>query len=454
MTERCEVLVIGAGPAGLAAARAAASHGVDVVLVDMQARAGGQVWRVDIRKPAATPARKEFQELLARPNVRWLGQAQVVAAMPGQVLIEEAGLAFELRYSALVLATGARELLLPFPGWTLPGVTGAGGLQALVKQGWPIAGKRVLIAGSGPLLLAAAVTVRAHGAQVVAVCEQAPALELASFAGQLWRWPSKLMQAAGLRTRLLGVPYRSASWVRAAHGDDSLREVELETPRGRSHIAVDHLAIGYGLVPNTELAAQLGCALDGRATHACVRVDEDLATSVPGIYAAGEACGIGGVDSARVEGEMAGHASAGALEAARALRGRRRRARDFAGLLPRYFALRQAVRDVATPQTLICRCEDVHLGQLQEHADWRAAKLATRCGMGSCQGRICGAALAELRGFAPTAAAPLAFIPTTAAASARPPIFPTRLSTLAVVSASTPIPNPDSPIPATQGPDS
>ncbi|MFD1298985.1 FAD-dependent oxidoreductase, partial [Lysobacter gummosus] len=188
MTEVCDVLVIGAGPAGLAAARAAATHGVDVVLVDMQARAGGQVWRQDVRRPEASPARKKFQALQARANLRWLGQAQVVAASPGQVLIEEAGLARELSYRALVLATGARELLLPFPGWTLPGVTGAGGLQALVKQGWPIAAQRVLIAGSGPLLLAAAATARAHGAKVVGIHEQAPAAELARFAARLWRW--------------------------------------------------------------------------------------------------------------------------------------------------------------------------------------------------------------------------------------------------------------------------
>ncbi|MFD0321113.1 FAD-dependent oxidoreductase [Lysobacter gummosus] len=433
MTEVCDVLVIGAGPAGLAAARAAATHGVDVVLVDMQARAGGQVWRQDVRRPEASPARKKFQALQARANLRWLGQAQVVAASPGQVLIEEAGLARELSYRALVLATGARELLLPFPGWTLPGVTGAGGLQALVKQGWPIAAQRVLIAGSGPLLLAAAATARAHGAKVVGIHEQAPAAELARFAARLWRWPDKLAQAAALRARLAGVPYRGASWVCAAHGDGRVREVELETPRGRRRIAIDHLAVGYGLVPNTELAAQLGCALDTGSAHACVRVDDDLATSVAGIYAAGEACGIGGVDAARIEGEMAGHAAAGALDAARALRARREHARAFADLLPRHFALRAQVRQAATAQTVICRCEDVRLGQLDEHADWRAAKLATRCGMGSCQGRICGAALTELRGFAPSAAT-IASTPAAPAHGARPPVFPTRLASLAGLS--------------------
>lgn len=419
MSETCDVLVIGAGPAGLAAANAAAAHGAQVVLVDMQANAGGQVWRIDVRAAHAGPAQTRLDALRARPNLRWLGQATVIAAAPGRVVIEEAGLARELHYRALVLATGARELLLPFPGWTLPGVTGAGGLQALVKQGWPIAGKRVLIAGSGPLLLAAAATARRHGAQVLSICEQTPAAELAGFARRLWRWPSKLAQAATLRARLAGVAYRSASWVVAAHGDERVREVELDTPRGRVRIGVDQLAVGYGLVPNTELARQLGCALETDATHPWVRVDPDLATSVAGIYAAGEACGIGGVDAARIEGEMAGHAAAGALSAARALRPRRERARAFAALLPRHFALRESVRRAATPQCVVCRCEDVRLEQLDGHRDARAAKLATRCGMGSCQGRICGAALAELRGAE------------FAAGGARPPLFPARLASFA-----------------------
>ncbi|MGO1070527.1 FAD-dependent oxidoreductase [Lysobacter sp. CA199] len=433
MIESCDVLVIGAGPAGLAAARAAAAHGVEVVLVDMQARAGGQVWRHDVRKPERSPARQRFAQLRALPNLRWLGQAQVVAASPGEVLLEEAGLARRMRFGALVLATGARELLLPFPGWTLPGVTGAGGLQALAKQGWPIAGKRVLIAGSGPLLLAAAATARAHGAEVLGIYEQAPPAQLARFAARLWRWPAKLAQAVALRARLAAVPYRGGSWIRAAHGDECVREVELETPAGRRRVAVDQLAVGYGLVPNTELATQLGCALDHATAHACVRVDANLATSVAGIFAAGEACGIGGVDCARIEGAMAGHAAAGALDAARALRPQRRRARAFAELLPRHFALCQAVRDAATPRTLVCRCEDVSLAQLDVHRDWRAAKLATRCGMGSCQGRICGAALAELRGFVATAS-PLASTPAALAHSARPPVFPTRLASLAGLS--------------------
>jgi len=271
------------------------------------------------------------------------------------------------------------------------------------------------------LLLASAATLRRHGAQVLAICEQAPDAALMAFASQLWRWPGKLLQAAALRTRLAGVAYRRASWVRAVHGDERVREVEIESARGVERIACDQVAVGYGLVPNTELAAQLGCVLELDGRHPRVRVDERLMTSVDGVYAAGEACGIGGVDVARVEGAMAGHAAAGADDAARALRPRRRHARAFADLLPRYFDLRDDVRKLAEPATLVCRCEDVALAQLQGYSDARAAKLATRCGMGSCQGRICGTALTELG----------LLVPATRAHAARPPVFPTRLASLA-----------------------
>lgn len=421
-----DVLVIGAGPAGLAAARAAASHGAQVALVDLQARAGGQVWRPDLRHGLAPGLRRALAALDTVVPVRWHLAAQAFAAGADRILIEQDQGLLELRYRKLILATGARELLLPFPGWTLPGASGAGALQALVKQGWPIAGKRVLVAGSGPLLLAAAATLRAHGAQVLAICEQAPAAAVRGFAARLWRWPAKLAQAAALRARLAGVPYRCGAWVRAAHGDGQVSEAEIETGRGVERIACDQLAVGYGLVPNLELARQLGCALTPQGRHAAVRVDARQATSVAGVYAAGEACGIGGVDVARLEGAIAGHHAAGADDAARALYPRRRRARAFAALLPAHFPVRDEVRACATADSLVCRCEDVPLARLQGWADPRAAKLATRCGMGSCQGRICGAALAELDVF------PASSDSAASASLMRPPLFPTRLAGLAL----------------------
>lgn len=417
MAERYDVLVIGAGPAGLAAASAAASRGARVGLVDAQARAGGQVWRHDVRFGVPALARRRASAALERANVAWLPQTRVVAAESGALLVEDPQRARWLAYGALVLATGARELLLPFPGWTLPGVTGAGGLQALAKQGWPLAGKRVVVAGSGPLLLAAAATAQRHGAKVLGVFEQADAAMMRGFARGLWRWPARVVQAAALRARLAGVPYRFGSIVIAAHGDGALREIEIEGPHGSERIACDQLAIGYGLVPNVELARMLGCRLEPEGAHARVAVDAEQRSSVDNVFAVGEACGIGGRDVALIEGAIAGFAAIGANEGLARLQKHRRHARRFAAHLREHFALAARVRALAQPETLVCRCEDVPMRALDGFTDSRAARLATRCGMGACQGRICGTALAELGRFP--------------RGNTRPPLFPARLETLA-----------------------
>jgi len=414
MREHYDVLVVGAGPAGLAAAQAAASHGARVGLLDAQPRAGGQVWRHDVRLPAPRAAR---QAIAALQGVEVLVRHSVVTVESSALRVETPHGSGLLSFGSLVLATGARELLLPFPGWTLPGVTGAGGLQALVKQGWPVAGKRVVIAGSGPLLLAAADTLRKHGAQVLGIHEQASAAAVRSFAWQLRQWPARAWQAAGLRLRLAGVPYRFGSFVREAFGDDAVRGVEIDTPCGVQHVECDLLAAGYGLVPNTELASLLGCVLDEADTHPHVQVDALLRTSVANIYAAGESCGIGGRAAARIEGAMAGLMAIGDTVAASAWMPQRDRERRFGALLARHFALDPRLRTLADDQTPVCRCEDVRLGALAGFDDARAAKLATRCGMGACQGRICGTALAELGRFP--------------RGGARPPVFPARLATLA-----------------------
>ncbi|QNK00654.1 NAD(P)/FAD-dependent oxidoreductase [Dyella telluris] len=414
MREHYDVLVIGAGPAGLAAAQTAASHGARVGLLDAQPRPGGQVWRHDVQHPAPRAAQQAIDGL---QGVDVLARHSVIATEGTALRVEHPAGSALLSYGSLVLATGARELLLPFPGWTLPGVTGAGGLQALTKQGWPVKGKRVVIGGSGPLLLAAADTLRKHGARVVGIHEQAPSSSVMAFARQLRHWPARAWQAAGLRLRLAGVPYRFGSFVRKAHGDVSLQGVEIDTPHGMESVECDLLAVGYGLVPNTELAQLLGCALDDSHTHACVKVDALLRTSVAQVYAAGEAGGIGGLAVARIEGAMAGHMATGHTTAANALRPQRDSERRFGALLAQHFALDPRLHQLANVLTTVCRCEDVRLGELAGFTDARAAKLATRCGMGACQGRICGTALAELGRFPRS--------------GGRPPLFPARLATLA-----------------------
>ena len=322
-------------------------------------------------------------------GVRWLAGAALIdgeAAAGGvRALLAGRDQAAAVAARSLVLACGARELWVPFPGWTLPGVVGAGGLQALVKQGLPVAGSRVVVAGSGPLLVAVAASLRMHGARVSLVAEQAPALRAASFllAGGVTGL-GRLAQAAQLLWRLRGTPLRHGWWPVRAEGSERLEAVVLATPRGPRRIACDWLACGFGLVPQTEAARLLGCALEGDA----VRVDADQRTSVPAVFAAGEVCGIGGVEVALAEGFVAGRAAAG-RPIPRAWRARRERARR----------LRPQLRGLPAPDTIVCRCEDVTFAQLAGFATAREAKLTTRCGMGPCQGRVCGPATRFLFGW-------------------------------------------------------
>ncbi len=310
-------------------------------------------------------------------------------------------------YERLVLATGARELFLPFPGWTLPGVVGAGGAQALLKAGARFDGLRVVVAGSGPLLLAVAAALERAGARVVGVVEQAPLSRLAAFGAGLWREPRKLAEGLGYAATLAGVTYRSGAWVREAVGRDGVERVIVTDGRRERAWACDVLACGFGLVPSLELPRLLGC----ETTGAAVAVDASQRTSADGVLAAGELVGIAGVDQALVTGAIAGLAAAG-RRVPEHLLGERERARGFAARLAAAFALRDELKSLGRPETIVCRCEDVPLDRLAAAASAREAKLDTRAGMGPCQGRVCGAALSFLRGVPPdTVRPPLAPVP-------------------------------------------
>lgn len=413
-----DVVVVGAGPAGLSAARAAAQAGKHVAVFDDNPHAGGQVWRQGPGHEPPAPLREIQTALQADANVSLWSSVRVVAPLIGRGLLVESSEhgGVQISYDQLILATGARERLLPFAGWTLPGVTGAGGLQALIKGGTPARGERIVIAGSGPLLLAALATARAAGAHVVAVVEQAPAFSVARFAASLVTTPSKLMQAARLTRGFAGVRYWTGSVVREVRGNGRVEEVSIVRGDQTVTLACDRVACGYGLVPNITLAQALGCAI---SNGGAVTVDESQRTSVDGVFAAGECTGIGGMELARIEGEMAGWAASGITQDARTLRAQqsqRARWQRFAQRVETAFALSDAARALPSDDTLLCRCEDVTVGAVRACSGWRDAKLHTRCGMGACQGRVCGAAASMYFGWP--------------AAQPRPPFQPAQIATL------------------------
>jgi NADPH-dependent 2,4-dienoyl-CoA reductase/sulfur reductase-like enzyme len=319
-----------------------------------------------------------------------------------------------------VLATGAAELVLPFPGWTLPGVITVGAAQALLKAQprIPVAdllpGRRVLVAGTGPLLLRAAADLVNHGATVVAICEAArPAGMLPGLPAAL-RHAGKLAEGAGYAATLARARPRVkmlSGWtVTGCYGDARVQQARVArvgSPARSRMFAADVVAVSHGLVPALDLSRALGCADEQLADFpaAVVVVDQTQATSASGVFACGELTGVGGAAKAEPEGEVAGLAAARHLgrlgetafrRKSRAAIVKVRRARHFARLLARLYPLADhGWPDRLDPGTVVCRCEEATLADLRRAiaagaADLRTIKGLTRCGTGYCQGRICG----------------------------------------------------------------
>ncbi|MFD4628742.1 FAD-dependent oxidoreductase [Streptomyces sp. NPDC058284] len=473
---RYDVVVLGAGPAGLAGAVRAAELGLTVALLDSAGRPGGQFYRHPA--PAARATRPEalhhdwprfanLRDRLEASNATLLFGHHVwtvtresendwtVHALAGEdgwggagetgeagraEDAREAGRAEDAREAGraggpsgpgqrpvivrartILLATGSYERHLPFPGWTLPGVVGAGGAQAMLKSGLALPGRRVVVAGSGPLLLAAATSLTAAGAEVPALIEASGYLGYARHPRVLAAQPRKLAEAALHGTALLRhkVRVRTRHAVTEAHGTDRVEAVTVSrldhdwcpVPGTGRRIACDALAVGHGLIPQIDLATGLGCAThrttDG--THA-LSLGPLQETSLRGMWAAGETSGIGGAQLAIAEGELA------ALAIAARLTGRRpapasylrtlRRVRDrmhaFADVMAAAHAPRPGWLRWLSDDTEVCRCEEITAGRVREAVtdygahDARTVKLLTRAGMGWCQGRMCGSAVACL----------------------------------------------------------
>ncbi len=407
----CHTLIIGAGPAGIAAAVTTAHAGLSTIVVDEGFAPGGQIWR-GATKSTRGDAGKWLQTLAATSATILTTSRVVAAPQAGVVIIERADGPILLRYKNVVLCPGARELFLPFPGWTLPGVSGAGGLQALVKGGLSVAGKKIVLAGSGPLLLAVAHNLHKAQAKISLIAEQTTPQKLRAFAATLIRFPRKAIQATQYMPYFLDtVPN---TWIERAEGNGQLERVVVMRNGRRDIIPCDHLACGYGLIPNTELPSLFGCQI----ANGSVVIDDYLQTSQPQVYCAGEVLGIGGVDAALIDGQLVGaHIAQQTNQLPRLLK-MRTKSRIFTELLKTTYALRDELKQLAGPTELLCRCEDVRIEQVTPCSSWREAKLRTRCGMGSCQGRICGAAAGYLYGWNPT--------------SSRPPLQPTALHNLCV----------------------
>lgn len=416
-----ELAVVGAGPAGLSAAVTAADAGLTVAVLDL----AGQV--LDRRSwPGGAGARRRFADHRQTGRVVHLARHAVTAVSRQDGVLLVRALAGErdpagrvVRARTLLVATGAHDRQVPFPGWTLPGVFTAGGVQSLLKDG-VAAGRRVVVAGTGPFLLSVAAGLLAAGVEVAAVVEANGPWRYARHPRAVAGAAGRLPQALGYAARLARhrVPYLPRHAVVEACGEAGLRGVRVRRlDRGwraagpARWIDADTLAVGYGFTPQLDLLLPLGCAATVTAdgTLAAV-VDGAQQTTVDGVYAAGETTGVGGAELAAIEGRLAAAAVVRRLRGAdplpprqaRRLRAGRSRQRRFAAALADVHPVRDGWTGWLADDTTVCRCEEVDCGRIRSAVrdlgagDARTVKLLARPGMGWCQGRICGTAVAAL----------------------------------------------------------
>lgn len=455
--KEAELIILGAGPAGLTAAIEAAKAGARVTVLDENAQPGGQIYR-QVNRGFRVTAPGELghdyergQELLAEfsavaDRVEYLDDALVWAISPERELaFLRHGESRSMRYRQLIVAVGAYDRPVPFPGWTLPGVLTAGGAQRLVKTQRVLPGERILLAGTGPLQLALANQIVDAGGKVEAIVE----------AGNIDKWLSLARSAWGQRTliadawrywsgiRKAGIPLWREHILLEVCGEGRVEEAVVArvdqhwraVPGTTRTLAVDAVCVGYGFVPSVELTRLAQCEhrYDPRLGGWVPVRGETMATSVPHVYAAGDCAGVAGSFVAMDEGRIAGVAAARALGylSAEKAQGRMEPSRNrLVGLM----RLREALDEISLPRpglfelakddTIACRCEEITLGEIKAAlgdgvTDMNEVKRMTRMGMGSCQGRMCAPALQEIiareQGLAPAEIGPL---------NPRPPIKP------------------------------
>jgi len=462
MTRTCDVAIIGAGFAGLAAADVLAGSGLDVRVFDENPHVGGQL----LRRPGGTShglGGFEFDGIrrsglrlvgrMARRGVKVNGGAQVLGLFPGQTLLVEDrdGKVSEVASRCVLVAAGARETYLPFKGWTLPGVISTGAAQILIKSSGMLPAKETLIGGLGPLQFVLAKEISRHGGKVLAVLDHAGVSEKIWLLRTLPRNLPKLLDGAWIMALLAysGVRVRSRMRILEASGKTRLESVVAARAGGDGQIVsgtetrypTECLAVGFGFAPNIELLMQAGCAAEHLPERGgwVVRVGDLMETTLENVFAAGEVTGIAGARKSMIEGRIAGLAILERLErpapgTPRLLQGLARERRSelrYGAVLSRMCRLPGAWVKGIPEETIICRCEDVRMADIRKamvdgFVTPGALRRACRCGMGNCQGRICSPIIRDILA-AETQTEPGRI----RAPSVRPPIKAVRLGGLA-----------------------
>ncbi len=423
-----DVLVIGGGAAGLTAAALLAENGADVVLLDERGKPGGQYYKQPAGERVHASLAEDAQileggrlvERARASGARIVEAAEVWGAFaPGEFIALHDGVSVNYRPRRTIVATGAYERGLPLPGWTLPGVMTSGAAQTMLKSYGELPGQRVLVAGNGPLNLQIAVELDRAGADVVAVTELAQPFYRRPMAAIGMLGNDVALSLRGLRTvaalRSAGIPLRFGHGVESIEASANglkawIGRLDDRRLLRREAVEVDVVCMGYGFLPSNEILRNLGCRHSFDKSRGQLTVDRsgDCETSVPGIYAIGDCCGLGGAPAAREEGTIAAAAILADVTGSDALtaeeqsaRRRLRSHRGFQAALWRMFEAPRLQSELADEGTVVCRCESVRLGDIREaiaagDQSIGAIKRRTRLGMGACQGRYCAAVAADL----------------------------------------------------------
>ncbi len=424
--EAYDVVIVGSGPSGIGAAAVLAEYPLKVLLIDENNQIGGQIWRKPayksvsrFRDPQPPGLQMDLKAAIDtnKNNLHIITPACVLGVFPEkQLLLSTSDQSVkEIRARRIIFATGAREKVLPFKGWTLPGVMTLGAAQILLKYYGVLASSKILIAGAGPLVYLLSSQIIGAGGKVTTVLDRSsPATMLDAIwvvAGQLPKIGEGLLALGRLIKKRVPLKYRMQ--VVEVRGRDKLQEVSAvkiapdgtTVPGSQKHYETQILACGNGFVPNIELPQLAGCDLTYAADQGgwIVKVDTSMETSVSGVFAAGEITGIAGGDKALIEGQLAALSilkQFGKLNSKKhrirqeALLTKRKRCQRFGAFLNRQWAIHPREWIGIDDATIICRCEDITMGTIRNwiREGFTSApdlKKATRCGMGNCQGRTC-----------------------------------------------------------------
>lgn len=458
MSDTCDLLIIGGGPAGMAAAVEADGAGLSTLVLDEQREPGGQIYRgIESVHPNTMALLGEdyrhgttLAEAFRASKAEYRPGASVWRVdEDGSVAYSQDGKGQTAKGKRVLVATGAMERPAPIPGWTLPGVMGAGGAQVLLKSADMVPSGRIAVAGCGPLALLITQQLIAAGANVVALLETTRFSDYLAAAPHLFgalKAKDYLSKGRKLRhdIQVAGVPIHSGVKDLAAIGEDKVNAVAFTQGVARSEIETDTLLLHFGVAPNTQITRQVFCDHEWYAPQRYWRPVRDQwgATSQDNIAVAGDGGGIDGAMAAALSGRLA------ALDAAcrqgifsQEERGRRSAAIRVA--LQKHHAIRPLLDTLFPPPpqicappddtTIVCRCEEVSAGDIREAVALGAMgpnqlKAFTRCGMGPCQGRMCGLTVAEL-----VAEARGETVEETGYYRIRPPIKPVTLGELAAM---------------------